>query len=123
MISCLIVDDSSVIRKCIKKLIASFDMQIEEAENGQIAFESCSKSLPDLIFLDWNMPVMDGITFLQKFRQNFSSAHTKVIFCTTENDFEKISAAITNGADEYIMKPFDEEIIKNKLIQIGIINS
>ncbi len=68
------------------------------------------------------MPVMDGMQFLLQFRQLKEFRDTKVIFCTTENDFTKIQQAMMAGADEYVMKPFDGEIIKNKLVQLGLLS-
>jgi two-component system chemotaxis response regulator CheY len=77
--------------------------------------------MPDAILLDWNMPVMSGIEFLRKLRQAPNGATPKVVFCTTENDLGFIQEALSAGGDEYIMKPFDGEIVKDKLMQVGII--
>jgi two-component system chemotaxis response regulator CheY len=77
--------------------------------------------LPDCILLDWNMPVMDGLTFLQALRKEFGPDNPSVVFCTTENDIGHISAAIASGAQEYIMKPFDEDILIGKFAQVGLL--
>ena len=121
MKSCLIVDDSKVVRKFTKKIIEDLSFQTFEACDGSEALELCAKSLPDIILLDWNMPVMDGMEFLIKFRAHKEYAQVMVIFCTTMNNIANIQQAMTNGANEYIMKPFDAEIIKSKFIQMGLI--
>jgi two-component system chemotaxis response regulator CheY len=78
--------------------------------------------MPDAILLDWNMPVMNGIEFLVKLRAMPNGDHPKVVFCTTENDMTHIMQAMSNGANEYIMKPFDGEIVQSKFSQIGLID-
>ncbi|MBL8642050.1 MAG: response regulator [Alphaproteobacteria bacterium] len=118
---CLVVDDSRVVRKVARRILEELGFVCEEAEDGQLAYEFCSKNMPDAILLDWNMPVMSGIEFLEKLRSMPSGQSPKVVFCTTENDMAHIQRAITAGANEYIMKPFDTEIIKSKFIQIGLI--
>jgi two-component system chemotaxis response regulator CheY len=118
---CLVVDDSRVVRKVARRILEELGFVCEEAEDGQLAYEFCSKNMPDAILLDWNMPVMSGIEFLEKLRAMPSGQNPKVVFCTTENDMNHIQRAITAGANEYIMKPFDTEIIKSKFIQIGLI--
>jgi two-component system chemotaxis response regulator CheY len=99
------------------------ELQIEakEAEDGKAALEECAKKLPDVILLDWNMPVMNGLEFLKIFRSDKANDHVIIIFCTTENELHKIQEALTYGSNEYIMKPFDVEVLKEKLIQTGII--
>ena len=79
--------------------------------------------MPDAILLDWNMPVMSGIEFLEKLREMDGASHPKVVFCTTENDLDHIKRAMDAGANEYIMKPFDSEIIQSKFVQIGLLEA
>ena len=117
----LIVDDSNVIRNVTRHILESMDFEIHEAENGQEALEKCRHSMPDAVFLDWNMPIMDGIDFLLALRSEAGGHKPKVIFCTTENDAEHITQAINAGADEYIMKPFDRRILEHKLLEVGVI--
>lgn len=119
---CLVVDDSGVVRKVARRILEELGFTCEEAADGQLAYEFCSKKMPEAILLDWNMPVMSGIEFLEKLRAMPSGSDPKVVFCTTENDMNHIQRAITAGANEYIMKPFDTEIIKSKFIQIGLID-
>jgi len=118
---CLVVDDSGVIRKLAGKMLADLDIQSIEAENGAIAYDQCSDQMPDVVLLDWNMPVMDGMAFLKKLRATPFPRQPKVLFCTTESEFSKIAEALAEGADEYIMKPFDEDILASKLRLIGVI--
>ena len=121
MKTCLIVDDSRVVRKVARKIFEELEFTCSEAEDGQKAFESCSAAMPEMILLDWNMPVMNGIEFLRKLRQTPGGDAPKVVFCTTENDFSFIQEALGAGANEYIMKPFDKEIVQSKLLQIGML--
>lgn len=121
MKSCLVVDDSRVVRKVARRIVEDLGFNCDEAENGQKAYEVCQDNMPDAILLDWNMPVMSGIEFLEKLRMLDGGEAPKVIFCTTENDHAHITRAIQAGANEYIMKPFDSEIIQSKFTQIGLL--
>ncbi|GLK77236.1 response regulator [Methylopila jiangsuensis] len=118
---CLVVDDSSVIRKVARRILEGLDMKISEAENGQTALTLCQQAMPDGILLDWNMPVMDGYEFLNKLRSLPGGDAPKVVFCTTENDVSHIARAMRAGADEYVMKPFDREIITSKFAEVGLL--
>ena len=121
MKSCLIVDDSKVVRLVARKILEGLNFSIEEAENGKLAVEACQRQMPDAILLDWNMPVMSGIDFLRTLRGMNGGAAPVVVFCTTENDLRHIQEAIGAGANEYIMKPFDSEIIEAKFSQAGLL--
>ena len=123
MKSCLVVDDSRVVRKVARRIVEDLGFNCEEAENGQLAYEHCQGQMPDCVLLDWNMPVMNGLEFLEKLREMDNGVHPKVIFCTTENDMSHIQRAMQAGANEYIMKPFDSEIIENKMVQVGLLES
>ena len=116
----LVVDDSSVIRKVARRIFEGMRLQTAEADNGQVALESCAATMPDAILLDWNMPVMDGFAFLKELRKMPGGGRPKVVFCTTENDVAHIARAMHAGADEYIMKPFDREIVQSKFEEIGL---
>jgi two-component system, chemotaxis family, chemotaxis protein CheY len=118
---CLVVDDSSVIRKVARRILEGFQFQISEAEDGEQALELCRQALPDAILLDWNMPVMDGYEFLKQLRQMPGGTLPKVVFCTTENDVGHIARALRAGANEYIMKPFDKDIVEAKFQEVGLI--
>ena len=121
MKTCLVVDDSRVVRKVARKILEGLDFSCDEAEDGQQAMERCLNQMPDAILLDWNMPVMSGIEFLRRLRKMAGGDAPRVVFCTTENDLAHIQEALSSGADEYIMKPFDSDIIQNKFVQVGLI--
>jgi two-component system, chemotaxis family, chemotaxis protein CheY len=123
MKSCLIVDDSRVVRKVARKIFEDLSFSCLEAEDGQQALTECQKKLPDFILLDWNMPVMNGLEFLVAMRKLPNGNTPVVVFCTTENDMTHIQQAIAAGANEYIMKPFDSDIIQSKLSQLGLIDA
>lgn len=118
---CLVVDDSKVIRKVARRILEELNFEIEEAVDGQDALDACERNLPDVVLLDWNMPVMDGLEFLKAIRAKDGIEQPVVVFCTTENDMSHIRTAIEAGANEYIMKPFDREIIEAKFTQVGLI--
>lgn len=121
MKTCLIVDDSRVIRKVSRHILETLGFAVEEAENGQEGLLQCEASMPDVILLDWNMPVMSGIEFITALRKRDDGAKPKVVFCTTENDMAHIREAISAGADEYVMKPFDHETLQIKLQLVGCV--
>ncbi len=121
MKTCLVVDDSKVIRMVAKKILQELDFEVVEAADGSEALEACKINLPDGVLLDWNMPVMDGIEFLRALRALPGGNSPIVVFCTTENDMDHIQQAIEEGANEYIMKPFDSEIIQAKFAQVGLL--
>jgi two-component system chemotaxis response regulator CheY len=118
---CLIVDDSRVIRKVAREIIQGLNLRVAEAENGEVGLQACQAEMPDVILLDWNMPVMDGYSFLKRLRAIPEGQSPKVVFCTTENDISQIARALDAGANEYIMKPFDREIVAAKFQQLGVL--
>jgi len=118
--TCLVVDDSRVVRKVARRILEGQGFDVIEAEDGQQALESCRRQLPGCVLLDWNMPVMNGIEFLRALRSEFGTDHPTVVLCTTETELERITEALESGAQEYIMKPFDAEILMDKLAQVGL---
>jgi len=120
MKSCLVVDDSKVIRKVARHILETLDFTVNEAGDGQEALIACKASAPDVILLDWNMPVMSGIEFLRVLGETALPHRPKIVFCTTENGIGHIRAAIDAGADEYVMKPFDRETLESKLQIVGV---
>ncbi|MGO9702621.1 MAG: response regulator [Xanthobacteraceae bacterium] len=121
MKTCLVVDDSSVIRKVARRILEGLEFEIAEAENGEDAIEACRRLIPDAILLDWNMPKMDGYEFLRVLRRLPGGDKPKVVFCTTENDVAHIARALHAGANEYIMKPFDKDIVEAKFQEVGLL--
>ena len=120
MKTCLVVDDSKVIRKVARHILETLNFQVSEAGDGREALTACLASAPDVILLDWNMPVMSGMDFLRALRDSNIPSRPKVVFCTTENGMAYIRAAIEAGADEYVMKPFDRETLASKLQIVGM---
>ncbi len=104
-----------------RRIVEDLNFTVEEAEDGQVALESCLSNMPDVILLDWNMPVMNGIEFLRALRSSAGGDQPIVLFCTTENGIKNIHEAISAGADEYIMKPFDSELVLLKFEQVGVV--
>ena len=121
MKTCLVVDDCAVVRKAARQILEGLDFRIVEAKDGEKALQACKRNLPDVILLDWNMPVMDGYEFLKALRRLPGGDRPKVVFCTTENDVVHIARALHAGANEYIMKPFDKEIVEAKFQEVGLI--
>ncbi|MEK6541566.1 MAG: response regulator [Pseudomonadota bacterium] len=120
MAHCLVVDDSKVIRKVARHIIEGLGLSVEEAEDGSIALDACRSQSFDIVLLDWNMPVMNGMEFLTALNEASLEHRPKIMFCTTENGTAHIRAAIENGADEYVMKPFDRETLERKFQLIGV---
>lgn len=119
--TCLVVDDSRVVRKIARRMLEANGFIVTEAADGSLALDACRQAMPDCVLLDWNMPVMNGLEFLKALRAKFGPDKPLVMFCTTENDISFIEQAITHGAQEFIMKPFDEEILIGKFSQMGLI--
>lgn len=117
----LVVDDSAVIRKIARRILGAMRFDTSEAGDGREALDACLDRMPDGILLDWNMPAMDGFEFLRQLRKMPGGSKPKVVFCTTENDVSQIARAMHAGADEYIMKPFDRQIVQSKFEEIGLI--
>lgn len=114
MKSCLIVDDSSVVRKVARRILEDMDYIVEEAEDGQDAFDKCRQEMPDAILLDWNMPIMSGLEFLKLLRAYVGGDKPHIVYCTVENDIGAIAMALKGGASDYMMKPFDRSILEAK---------
>jgi len=123
MKNCLVVDDSRVIRTVARRILEELDFGVREASDGQEALNACREGMPDAILLDWNMPVMNGLEFLRALRGERGGNTPIVVFCTTENDLKHITEAMQAGANEYIMKPFDREILESKFCEVGLMAS
>ena len=117
--TCLIVDDSRVIRKVSSKIARSLGYVAIEAENGEEALARCKQAMPDLVLTDWNMPEMDGIEFVAKLRAIPTPKEPVVVFCTSNGEAKDIHEGISAGADDYIVKPFDEAALRAKLEKLG----
>ena len=117
MKSCLVVDDSSVVRKVARRILEDLDYIVDEAEDGQEAFDKCRQEMPDAILLDWHMPVMGGLEFLKLLRAYVGGQKPKVVYVDTENDIGQIALALKAGVSDYMMKPFNRDILEAKFIE------
>uniref|UniRef100_A0A7V4JR63 Response regulator n=1 Tax=Thermodesulfobacterium geofontis TaxID=1295609 RepID=A0A7V4JR63_9BACT len=116
MYKVLVVDDSKAIREIERKYLEELGFEVLEAENGEKAFKILEENSDiKLILLDWHMPVMNGYEFLLKLRSNPNWSDIKVMMVTTENQQRSIIEAIMAGANEYLMKPFDKEMLEVKV--------
>ena len=113
----LLVDDSNTMRRIQKTQLQSLGITtIIEAGDGEAALSELTNNMPiDLVMLDWNMPVMDGITFLKQVRADNTYKDVKIIMCTSEAEKSKVVEAMKAGANNYIVKPFSPESLKEKL--------
>jgi two-component system chemotaxis response regulator CheY len=121
MKNCLIVDDSRVIRKVSRHIVETLGFEVDEAADGQEALAKCDIAMPDVILLDWNMPVMSGLQFLGKLGELNPAHRPKVMFCTTESDDSVITSGIAAGAAGFVIKPFNEQTLRTALERIGAI--
>ncbi|MBA4808334.1 response regulator [Brevundimonas sp.] len=119
--TCLIVDDSRIIRKVARRIVEGLGYEVDEAADGAEALAYCTGAMPDMLLIDWNMPVMDGLTLLRRLRALPGGDQPKILFCTIETRPERIAEALAAGADDYVMKPFDGEILQSKLMEVGAI--
>lgn len=119
MKNCLVVEDSRVMRTVARRIFEELQFEIGEAEDGMGGLRACHDKMPDLIFLDWDLPSMPGLEFLKSVRGQPNGAHPVILFATTENDPEEIAQAIAAGADDYVMKPYDRAALRTKLVDIG----
>ncbi len=118
----LVVDDSPLIRKAIRRIVEPLGFRVDEAGNGCEALDYFENGgQPDAVLLDVEMPEMDGISFLKILRSRHELAQPPVVMCSTHTEIALITEAIESGADEYVMKPFDSSILGAKLEGIGLV--
>lgn len=115
MPSCIIADDSKIMRMLLSKIMENFGYSVTEAENGDELLELCADKVPDLIICAWQIPLIDGIDVLIKIRSDKKIKQPAFIFCSYIKDADIIRQALDAGADDFIMRPFDEDIIASKL--------
>ena len=120
----LIVDDSRFVRGYLRGLLEVKGIECEEAADGQAGLDRLTGNGPfDIALVDWNMPVMNGIEFLQAVRSQPGSSAFKMLMVTTASDLSHINTAIEAGANEYLMKPFTKEAMVSKLQMLGILEA
>ncbi len=117
----MVIDDSSATRMILARILGELGYTVEKAENGADALHKLSKmSRPELILIDWNMPVMNGYEFLVKARSMPEYDDVTMMMVTTETEIEQVLKALEAGANEYVMKPFTKDIIDEKLSLLGL---
>ena len=121
MRTCLVVDDSKTVRKVASRILEALAFEPLEAGDGLEALAVCRAQMPDVVLLDWQMPVMDGREFLRALRAEPGGETPVVVFCSAKDEPDRIREALDDGADEYIMKPFDGDIIASKFTEAGLL--
>ena len=117
----LVVDDSDVIRKILTAYLQKLGFQVTSAVNGREALDQLHRmEKADVALVDWNMPEMDGITFLREVRADVNYDGLPVMMVTTNSELQRVSQALEAGANEYIMKPFTADMLKEKLELLGV---
>ena len=117
----LVIDDSRTIRRIMCNIMRELQYEVAEAGNGREALDHLQlHGAVDVAFVDWNMPVMDGLTFVRSVRANPAFAAMPIIMVTTETAMDRVSQALTEGVNEYVMKPFDRVAIEEKLQMVGM---
>ncbi len=117
---CLIVDDSRAMRRILRTIVQRLGYETVEAENGRIGVERLHETSDvGLALVDWNMPEMNGLEFVQAVRSEDRYQNVKLVMVTSETDPSRMVRALMSGADEFAMKPFTEQILVDKLKLIG----
>jgi len=122
MKSCLIVEDSNVIREITLRILKAMSIEAKEAETPAVALEMCAAEKPDAVFLDWDLPSMGALDFLKGAAELPADMRPVIILCATENDPQQFTLAKAAGAQHYLLKPFDRQTVEAKLAEIGIID-
>jgi two-component system chemotaxis response regulator CheY len=122
MSKALVVDDSKTIRIIIRRILIDLGYEVLEATNGIHALEVIEpeKDAVKLVLADWNMPEMNGLELLKRLRQDPELSSLKIIMVTTETELSQMASALDAGANEYVMKPFTKDILKEKLELVGV---
>lgn len=116
----LVVDDSRAIRLILGRMLRDLGIEVTEAADGAAALAAIDAGLDvDLLLVDWNMPVLSGIELIEALRAPPRSSTSKILMVTTETEVSQVIRALSSGADEYVMKPFTEAAIIDKLHLLG----
>ena len=117
----LVIDDSRAMRSILRGILESLDFEVAEAADGRRAIEIFEGDQGfDLALVDWNLPEMSGLEIVTEVRKDDRLTATRLLMVTTETEFERVAQALQAGADEYIMKPFNREMLLDKLVILGI---
>ena len=117
----LIIDDSRAMRRILCKIVSSLGFDTIEAENGREGYEKLVANADEieLVLVDWNMPEMNGLEFVEAVRARDEFANQKLVMVTTETEPARMAKALIAGVDEFVMKPFTKDILVEKLSLIG----
>ena len=121
MKKCLIVDDSRIIRKVARKILEGMNFSVEEAEDTTAALEICRRGMPEAVLLDSNIPGMSSVEFLRSLRREKGGDRPTVVLATSENNLSQITEAVGAGANEYLLKPFDTNVLQQKFQDVGLV--
>jgi two-component system chemotaxis response regulator CheY len=117
---CLVIDDSKAVRLLVSSILREQGFDVEGAANGQEGLDRLRDNAEiGLVLVDWNMPVMDGLEFIQAVRSQREWDGVRIVMVTTESESQQVQRAMTAGADEYVMKPFTREVLVAKLSLLG----
>ncbi len=120
-IQVLVIDDSRTMRLILGRMLRDLGLDVTEASNGRDALAQLDAGLsPAVILVDWNMPEMTGIEFVEAVRQPPYESTAKLVMVTTETEVPQVRRALESGADEYVMKPFTSDAIIEKLQLLGL---
>lgn len=121
MTKALVVDDSRATRSALRRILQGVGFKVVEAEHGGFALDALHGDPSiELVLVDWNMPVMDGFTLIKAIRKERQWAMLPIMMVSAEVDQHQIARAVMAGADEYVMKPFDQETLLGKLESLGM---
>jgi len=116
----LVIDDSRAMRSILRGILSGLDFEVVEAADGHQALEILGEQDIDIALVDWNLPLMSGLEIVTAVRHDARLAQTRLLMVTTETEFDRVTQALQAGADEYIMKPFNREMLIDKLVILGI---
>ncbi|MEM7068230.1 MAG: response regulator [Pseudomonadota bacterium] len=116
----LLVDDSPVIRKVAGRILSDLGFVVVEAQDGLDALEACRHNMPDAMLVDWELPTMSGIEFIEEFQKLEDSQDTRILYCTSEIVISEMTKAKRAGCHAFMMKPFNREILTHKIAEAGI---
>ena len=116
----LVIDDSRAMRSILRGILTDLDFEVVEAADGHQALEILGEQDIDIALVDWNLPLMSGLEIVTAVRNDERLAKTRLLMVTTETEFDRVTQALQAGADEYIMKPFNREMLIDKLVILGI---
>ena len=118
----LVVDDSRAMRSILARLMTGLGFEVSQAGDGAEALSVIDGGVrPDVVLVDWNMPVMDGLTFIKTVRSRDDLRDISLMMVTTESEQAQIVRALAAGAHEYVIKPFSDEVIAEKLALLGLV--